>query len=129
MEDKRLSIELASLRQALWEDDVLSHEAFAPYGDILRWIATHMQLADCLTKSMKPDLLNETIRTNMVTVAENRPELPATTNGTTTTGVEYARTAPTVAIPRHSSKDHIKLDEQAQSGSIAVSHHHVSYVA
>ena len=43
----RLSIEFAGLRQTLWEDDVPSHEAFAQYG----WIATRLQLADCLTKS------------------------------------------------------------------------------
>ena len=54
----------------MWEDDVLSHEAFAACGDVPRWTATHLQIADCLAKSMKPHLLNETIRTNVVTVWE-----------------------------------------------------------
>ena len=60
VEDKRLSIEFAGLHQTLWEDDIPSREALAPYGDVLKWIATHLQLADCFTKSMKPHLLNET---------------------------------------------------------------------
>ena len=30
VEDKRLATELAGLRQALWEGDELSHQAFAP---------------------------------------------------------------------------------------------------
>ena len=59
VEDKRLSIECAGLRQTLWEDDIPSREALAPYGDVLEWIATHLQLADCFTESMKPHLLNE----------------------------------------------------------------------
>ena len=47
VEDKRLAIELAGLRQMLWEGDELSHHAFTPNGDVLRWIPTHLQLADC----------------------------------------------------------------------------------
>ena len=58
VEDKRLAIELAGLRQMLWEGDELSHQAFAPFGDILRWIPTHLQLADCLTKSMETSSFN-----------------------------------------------------------------------
>ena len=71
--DKRLSIELAGLRQTFWEDDIPSHEAFMPYGDILRRIATH------LTKSVKPRLLNEAICSNKVIVADRAPEPLATT--------------------------------------------------
>ena len=77
--DKRLSIELAGLRQTFWEDDIPSHEAFTPYGDILRRIATHLRLADCLTKSVKPHLLNEAICSNKVIVADRAPEPLATT--------------------------------------------------
>ena len=54
-----------------------------PYGDILRWIATHLQLADCPTKSMKPHLLNEAINSNKVIVADCAPEPPATTENQT----------------------------------------------
>ena len=73
MEDKRLAIELAGLRQMLWEGDELSHQAFAPNGDVLRWIPTHLQLADCLTKSMKPHLLNGVVASNTVTVLADAP--------------------------------------------------------
>eukprot|EP00439_Symbiodinium_sp_Y106_P049535 s5676_g6.t1 len=62
--DDRPSIELAGLRQALWEDDKSSHQAYHPYGDELRWFPTHLQLADCVTKSMKPTFLNLTIAAN-----------------------------------------------------------------
>ena len=51
VEDKRLAIELAGLRQMSWEGVELTRQAFAPYGDILRWIPTHLQLADCFIKS------------------------------------------------------------------------------
>ena len=38
VEDKRLSTELAGLRQSLWKEDVPSH--IYPYGDDLRWVPT-----------------------------------------------------------------------------------------
>ena len=37
-EDKCLSIEMAGLRQSLWDDEVPSHIAYSPHGDQLRWI-------------------------------------------------------------------------------------------
>ena len=77
VEDKRLAIELAGLRQRLWEGDELSHQAFAPYGDVLRWIPTHLQLADCLTKSMKPHLLNGVVSSNTVIVLADAPTVVA----------------------------------------------------
>ena len=64
VEDKRLAIKMAALRQALWYDDTPTSEVFAPNGDILRWIPTHLQLADCFTKSMKPTLLNQALSAN-----------------------------------------------------------------
>ena len=36
VEDKRVAVELAGLRQMLWEGDELSHQAFAPHRDIPR---------------------------------------------------------------------------------------------
>ncbi|CAE7246083.1 RE2 [Symbiodinium natans] len=70
VEDKRLAIEMTALRQALWVDETPTSEAFAPFGDILRWIPTHLQLADCLTKSMKPKLLNDALESNEAVVKE-----------------------------------------------------------
>ena len=55
-DDKRLSIEMAGLRQSLWEDDIPTHVAYKPHGDQLRWIPTHLQLADCLTKEYEATL-------------------------------------------------------------------------
>ncbi|CAE7255946.1 RE2 [Symbiodinium natans] len=73
VEDKRLAIEMTALRQALWVDETPTSEAFAPFGDILRWIPTHLQLADCLTKSMKPKLLNDALESNEAVVREEAP--------------------------------------------------------
>ena len=78
IEDKRLSIELGGLGQMLWEDDIPGHEALAPYGDILRWIATHVELADCATKSMKPHFLNLPTKSLRRTVRQNRARLQKT---------------------------------------------------
>ena len=69
--DKRLGIELASLRQSVWtSDDVPTHEDYAPYGDTLSWIPTRLQLADAFTKPMKPNLLNTALDGNTATVRE-----------------------------------------------------------
>ena len=73
VEDKRLAIEMTALRQALGIDDTPASEAFTPFGDILRWIPTHLQLADCLTKSMKPKLLNDALERNEAVVKEEAP--------------------------------------------------------
>ena len=79
-EDKRLSIEMAGLRQSLWEDDIPTHVAYKPHGDQLRWIPTHLQLADCLTKSMKP-LFNQTIDTNVAQVRDVPSDAPGKQSG------------------------------------------------
>ena len=52
--DKRLMIELMSMRQQLWENDVESFRLHSPHGDRLRWTDTATEVADALTKSMKP---------------------------------------------------------------------------
>ena len=33
IQDKRLGIELASLRQGIWADGELTHQKYSPYGD------------------------------------------------------------------------------------------------
>ena len=58
VQDKRLGIELAALRQSLWTGNgQKSSLEYSPYGDELYWIETARMLADVLTKSMKPWLL------------------------------------------------------------------------
>ena len=69
--DKRLGIELASLRQHLWRDSgshiplprMIEHRPATP-SDTLKWIDTQVMVADCLTKSMKEDLLVQVINDN-----------------------------------------------------------------
>ena len=110
VEDKRLAIELAGLRQALWEGDELSHQAFAPFGDVLRWIPTHLQLADCLTKSMKPHLLNGVVASNAVTVLADAPTV------VTVPAVEersQREEPPAPARLRHRSEDTSELPGEA----------------
>ena len=71
VEDKRLAIEMAALRQSLWTDEEeRTCIADAPHGDELRWVPTHLQLADALTKSLKPLLLNQALETGSVIVRE-----------------------------------------------------------
>ena len=71
--DKRLGIELASLRQYLWRvrgeqapDRRLLEElpALSDRTDICRWIDTQVMAADCLTKLMKDDFLQAIIESN-----------------------------------------------------------------
>ena len=110
VEDKRLAIELAGLRQALWEGDELSHQAFAPFGDVLRWVPTHLQLADCLTKSMKPHLLNGVVASNAVTVLADAPTVvmvPAAEERS------QREEPPAPARLRHRSEDISELPDEA----------------
>ena len=80
-EDKRLSIEMAGLRQSLWEDAIPSYVAYKPHGDQIRWILTHLQLAFVLTKSMKPLLLSQTIDANVAQVRDVPSDAPAKQSG------------------------------------------------
>ena len=73
VDDKRLSIELAGLRQSLWEEDVPSHQLYHLYRDDLRWIPTYLQMADCFAKSMKPRLLNSAIESIRFHVLDTSP--------------------------------------------------------
>ena len=71
IQDKRLGIELAALRQGIWADGELTHQKFSPYGDEVAWIDTGRQLADCLTKSMRPDYLVRVLNVNVMDVNVN----------------------------------------------------------
>jgi hypothetical protein len=70
-EDKRLNIELASLRQSLWRapGETVGNPAYVDHmpkdaTDVIRWIDTDVMLADPLTKSMEADKLNEALDVN-----------------------------------------------------------------
>ena len=71
MADKRLGIEVASLRQGLWrspgETVGLPHideKRPTETTDSIRWIDTDIMLADPLTKAMTGEKLIEAMRTN-----------------------------------------------------------------
>ena len=55
VQDKRLQIELESIRQSIFDGDGRrTAEVYPKGGDRVDWVATATQVADCLTKSMKP---------------------------------------------------------------------------
>ena len=52
---KRLQIELDAIRQSIFDGDGRrTAEVYPKGGDRVDWVATATQIADCLTKSMKP---------------------------------------------------------------------------
>ena len=55
VQDKRLQIELDAIRQSIFDGDGRrTAEVYPKGGDRVDWVATATQVADCLTKSMKP---------------------------------------------------------------------------
>ena len=70
--DKKLGIELASMRQSLWrkkgekigETDADDLPTIGEATDIVYWVDTDVMIADCLTKLMNPEKLIEAIETN-----------------------------------------------------------------
>ena len=75
--DKRLGIELASLRQQLWRfagrDDIKARLQDGPPAkptDVLRWVDTLVMLADPLTKPMGDELLQKVLDTGIWDVAQ-----------------------------------------------------------
>ena len=53
--DRRLQIELDAIRQSIFDGDRRrTAEVYKKRGDRVDWVATAIQIADCLTKSMKP---------------------------------------------------------------------------
>ena len=77
MSDKRLGIEVASLRQSLWRipgETVglpgLDEKRPEETTDSIRWIDTDIMLADPLAKSMTSDKPTEALRTNKRDLAQ-----------------------------------------------------------
>ena len=62
--DKRLSIDLAVLRQMVWltPDGDLREKIGSDQPDMVRWIDTSCMVADCLTKRMRSDRLSGCLR-------------------------------------------------------------------
>ena len=69
--DKRLSNEVAALRQLLWmlPDETVVDELGELCPDTVRWIDTSTMPCDCLTKYMKPDRLLEMLETGILDLA------------------------------------------------------------
>ena len=70
--DKRLGIELAAIHENLWQGPQRTWNIFPNGGDRLDWISAHTMLSDCLTKSMKPDLLLSVLRSCIYQVDKNK---------------------------------------------------------
>jgi hypothetical protein len=66
--DKRLDIDLAALRQDLWnyQGSDVEHLSDEKFHDKIRWIDTSCMLVDCMTKSMNPKLLVEALDTSII---------------------------------------------------------------
>jgi len=66
-EDKRLSIDLCSLRQDLWTKgkDELEMLHSTKFSDKVRWIDTSVMAVDCLTKVMPTDFFVKILMTGM----------------------------------------------------------------
>ena len=62
--DKRLSIDLAALRQMVWltPDPRVTRKIGSDQPDVVRWIDTSCMVADCLTKRMRSDRLSGCLR-------------------------------------------------------------------
>ena len=62
--DKRLSIDMAAMRQLIWLDDndEPRDSLDESCSDMLRWIDTTAMIADCLTKAMKPGRLIDALQ-------------------------------------------------------------------
>ena len=60
VQDKRLQIELDAIRQSMFDGDGRrTAEVYPKGGDRVDWVVTATQVADCLTKSMKPTTCSE----------------------------------------------------------------------
>ena len=69
--DKRISLEIASMRQSLWRkpgqktgDPFLDDDMPTAPTDLVRWVDTDVMIADPLTKTMEPDKLLEALDSN-----------------------------------------------------------------
>jgi len=75
-DDKRLSVDIAALRQLIWQNaqEEDQEELNTELPDQIRWIDTSKMLVDCLTKDMKSNYLRETLKSgvyNIVPTAES----------------------------------------------------------
>ena len=70
VEDKRLSIDLCSLRQDIWTNGEEELEILHPskFCDKIRWIDTSIMAVDCLTKAMPTDFLVNILQTSLYDV-------------------------------------------------------------
>ena len=75
--DKRLGIELSAIHEGLWVDGRRTWG-----GDKLEWISTHTMPADCLTKSVKPDLLLRILRECLIRVDKDKNKSRRRQSGT-----------------------------------------------
>ena len=66
VDDKRLSIDLMSMRRDIWSHGGVELEQLDDwkFGDKVRWIDTSIMAVDCLTKVMPADFLTELLRSN-----------------------------------------------------------------
>ena len=76
IENKRLAIDLMSLRQQIWERDgertqYVDHDS----GDYPRWIDTSTMIADPLTKHMDCDRLKNTLATGILDLTPTEESL------------------------------------------------------
>ncbi len=89
--DKRLSIDLASLRQHLWldKDGNQRDELTSRDHDQIIWVDTSCMLADPLTKAMNATLLVKTMKTGKMQIIREkvkRSKTEANAETTETTG-------------------------------------------
>ena len=79
--DKRLGIELSAIHAGLWVDGRRTWHTMIG-GDKLEWISTHTMAADCLTKSIKPDLLLRILRECLIRIDKDRTKSRKRQSGT-----------------------------------------------
>ena len=64
VQDKRLQTELDAIRQSIFDGDSRrTAEVYPKGGDRVDWVATATQVADCLTKSLKPTYMLKALNT------------------------------------------------------------------
>ena len=64
VQDRRLQIELDAIRQSIFDGDGRrTAEVYPKGGDRVDWAVTATQVADCLTKSMKPTYMLKVLST------------------------------------------------------------------
>ena len=76
VQEKRLQIELDAIRQSIFDGDGrCAAEVYPKGGDRVDWVATATQIADCLTRSMKPTHMLKVLDTCKYQICLARREL------------------------------------------------------